>query len=207
MVSLLRKSMRWAITISLLSAFIACLLSISSQTLMSGLSWSGGLIVLLMIVTIGILFDMLGIAATAASEKPLHAMAAQKIPGAKEAVGIVRRADQFSNFCNDVVGDISGVISGAVAVAVVVSFVATFPELQQSRGLVDVLLVSMISALTVGGKALGKTLSIHYSNRIVFQVGKLFYWINQHFGLSLFHVKSNKKRKRKRGVFRAPRTD
>ncbi|MFC7440968.1 hypothetical protein [Laceyella putida] len=207
MVSLLRKSMRWAITISLLSASIACVLSTSSHTLLAGMSWSGGLLVLLMIVAIGIGFDMLGIAATAASEKPLHAMAAQKIPGAKEAIGIVRRADQFSNFCNDVVGDISGVISGAVAVAVVASFVTSFPEWQQGREWVDVALVSLISALTVGGKALGKTLSIHYSNQIVFQVGKFFHRINQQFQLSFFHVKSKKKRKRKRGVIRAPRTD
>jgi hypothetical protein len=207
MVSLLRKSMRWAITVSLISAFIACILSVSSQTVLRGMSWGGGMMVLLMIVAIGIGFDMLGIAAAAASEKPLHAMAAQKIPGAKEAIGIVRRADQFSNFCNDVVGDISGVISGAVAVAVVASFVISFPEWKLSSGVVDIVLVSLISALTVGGKALGKTLSIHYSNQIIFRVGRFFYWINRQFRLSLFHVKSNKKRKRKRGVIRAPRTD
>jgi len=206
MISLLRKSIRWAIIISLLTASIAMVLSLTSTALMEGVSWSGGLLVLFMIVWIGIVFDMLGIAAAAATEQPFHAMASRKIPGAKEAIGIVRRADQFSNFCNDVVGDISGVISGAAAFAVATSLVVTFPGWSTKRWLVDVLMVSLISALTVGGKALGKTISITYANEIVLSVGKLFYWINQKFQLSLFHVKSKKKRKRKRGVFRAPRT-
>jgi CBS domain containing-hemolysin-like protein len=206
MASLLQKSLRFAITVSLITALIAAFLSLSSTTLMAGLSWGGGIVVLFAIVAIGIIFDMLGIAAAAAKEKPFHAMAAKKIPGSKEAVGIIRRADQVSSFCNDVVGDISGVISGSVTFAVVTSLMATFPAWNKERWLVDVVLVSFISALTVGGKAIAKTLSIHYANQIVFQVGKIFHWMNRKFHLSIFHVKSNKKRKRKRGVLRAPRT-
>jgi CBS domain containing-hemolysin-like protein len=207
MTSLLHKSLRFAITVSLITALIAVFFSLSSTTLMAGLSWGGGILVLLAIVVIGILFDMLGIAAAAAKEKPFHAMAAKRIPGAKEAIGIVRRADQFSSFCNDVVGDISGVISGSASFAVVTSLIATFPEWGKQRWLIDVVLVSIISALTVGGKALAKTVSIHYSNQIIYQVGKVFYWVNRKLHMSLFHVKSNKKRKRKRGVLRAPRTN
>jgi CBS domain containing-hemolysin-like protein len=204
---LLQKSTRWAIRIGLITAIFAIILSVTSTTLLSGLSWPGGLMVLLSIVGIGVGFDMLGIAATAAREQPLHAMAAKKVPGSKEAIGIIRRADQFSNFCNDVIGDISGVISGAASFAVVTSLVATFPEWSSDRELVDVLLVSLISALTVGGKAIGKTISIHYANQIVLQAGKFFYFINEKFGLHLFEVKPKKKRNRKRGVLRAPRTD
>jgi CBS domain containing-hemolysin-like protein len=202
---LIRKSLRWAITISLVTSTIALVLSLTSTTLMSGLSWSGGLLVLIAIVAVGIGFDMLGIAATAAREGPFHAMASRKIPGAKEAIGIVRRADQFSNFCNDVVGDISGVISGSAAFTVVASLMVSFPEWRSGRWFVDVLLVSLISALTVGGKALGKTISIHYSQEIVLFVGKVFHWINRRFDCSWFHVKPKKKSNRKRGVSRAPR--
>jgi CBS domain containing-hemolysin-like protein len=205
MVELLKKTFRWTITISLVTAVLAMVLSTTSTSLLSGLGWGGGLIVLLVIVGLGIWFDMLGIAATAASERPFHAMAAKKVPGSREAIGIIRRADQFSNFCNDVVGDISGVISGAAAFAVVTSLIASFPRLRHVHGLIDVLLVSFISALTVGGKAMAKTVSIHYANQIVYRAGKFFYWINRKCHLSLFTVKS-KKRKRKRGVSRAPRT-
>ncbi|WP_124727214.1 hypothetical protein [Staphylospora marina] len=207
MALLIRKSLRWAITISLVTSTIALVLSLSSTTLMSGLSWGGGIVVLLAIVTVGIVFDMLGIAATAAREDPFHAMASRKIPGAREAVGIVRRADQFSNFCNDVVGDISGVISGAAAFTVVASLMASYPHLKSGQWLADILLVSFISALTVGGKALGKTISIHYAQEIVFLVGKGFHWVNRKFGLNWFHVKPKKKSKRKRGVSHAPRSN
>ncbi|SEN22366.1 hypothetical protein [Lihuaxuella thermophila] len=203
---LLQKSARWAIRIGLITAILAIILSLTSTTLLGGLSWTGGLLVLLCIVGIGVGFDMLGIAATAAREQPLHAMAAKKVPGSKEAIGIIRRADQFSNFCNDVIGDISGVISGAASFAVVTSLIATFPYWSTNRELIDVLLVSLISALTVGGKAIGKSISIHYANQIILMAGKFFYFINHKFGFHLFEVKP-KKRKRKRGVLRAPRAD
>ncbi|MBA4495002.1 hypothetical protein ACFO25_02000 [Paenactinomyces guangxiensis] len=204
---LLQKSLRWAITIGLITAALAVILTVTSTSLMAGLSWLGGLVVLLAIVSIGVGFDMLGIAAAAAREKPFHSMAAKKVPGSKEAIGIIRRADQFSNFCNDVVGDISGVISGAAAVAVVASLIVSFPEWRSGERLVNVLVVSAISALTVGGKALGKTLSIHYANAIVFRVGIFFNFINRKLGLHLFEIKSKTKRKRKRGDLRAPRAD
>lgn len=45
---------------------------------LNGVAWFTGLIVVLIIVFIGIFFDMLGIAATAADETPFHAMAAKR---------------------------------------------------------------------------------------------------------------------------------
>lgn len=48
----------------------------------------------MMIVAIGVVF--LGIAATVAREKPFHVMAAKKVPLLQQAIGILRRADQFS---------------------------------------------------------------------------------------------------------------
>ena len=71
-----------------------------------------GMFVVLIIVLIGIFFDILGIASTAADENPFHAMAAKKVYGAKLFYQIVRNADRFASFCNDVIGDISGIISG-----------------------------------------------------------------------------------------------
>ncbi|SFJ30878.1 hypothetical protein [Thermoflavimicrobium dichotomicum] len=199
------KPLRWAVTVGIISAILAMILSFTSSSILSGLSWIGGFVVLFGIVGIGIGFDMLGIAAAAATEQPFHSMAAQKVAGAKEAIGIIRRADQFANFCNDVIGDISGVISGAAALAVVSSLIASYPQLDKNQWLVNTLLVSLISALTVGGKALGKTISIHYANHIIFRVGKFFYYVNQKLNLQLFIVK--KKRKRKRGGLGAPRAD
>jgi CBS domain containing-hemolysin-like protein len=204
--TVLKQSLRWTATISLVSAIMAMVLSASSNTLLQGMSWSGGLLVVLLIIAIGVVFDMLGIAATAAREAPFHSMAAKKVPGARHAIGIIRRADQFSNFCNDVVGDISGILSGAAAFAVVSGIIVAF-HLNESRWWVEMLMVAAISALTVGGKALGKTVSIRYANEIIYRVGQMFYFLETRFHIRLFNVKNNKKRKRKRGVVHAPRSN
>ena len=174
MSELLRKSLRWATFIGLVTALLAMLMTVVSTALLNGVSWLGGLLVVLVIVVVNVIFDMLGTAAAAGTERPFHAMAAKKVPGARHAIAILRRADQFSNFCNDVIGDICGIISGAAAFAVVGSLAT---EVGGNRTAWDVFLVSVISALTVGWKALGKTLSIRYANSILFQVGKLFYFL------------------------------
>jgi hypothetical protein len=202
MSDLLRKSLRWATFIGFLTALTAMLLSVVSTALLHGMSWTGGLVVVLVIVVVNVLFDMLGTAAAAAVERPFHAMAAKKVPGALHAIGILRKADQFSNFCNDVIGDICGIISGAAAFAVVGSLVT---DVGGERTVWDVLMVSVISALTVGWKALGKTFSIQYANAIIFRVGKVFFFLEDKFHIPLFNVKNYRKRKRKRGVSRAPR--
>ena len=67
-------------------------------------------IVLLLIVFLGILFDIIGVAVMSANEKPFHSMAAKKLPGAVEAMKLLRSAEKVSSFCNDVVGDICGVV-------------------------------------------------------------------------------------------------
>ena len=54
-------------------------------------------IILLFIIFIGIIFDLIGMAVTAADEKPFHAKAAKKIPGAKQAIYLVR-ADRVAGF-------------------------------------------------------------------------------------------------------------
>src|SRR5690606_33080419 len=107
-----RHSMRWSIFILITTFVLACFFSIASTIVLEGLAWGAGMVVVLILVLIGIVFDMMGIASTAAKEAPFHAMAAERVTGAKKAIYIIRNADRFSNFCNDVIGDIVGVISG-----------------------------------------------------------------------------------------------
>ncbi|SMO40211.1 hypothetical protein [Melghirimyces algeriensis] len=199
-----QHSIRWVTIISVITAFLSMLFNGASTTFMRGLSWQGGLLVVLLIVLFGVFFDMLGIAATAARETPFHSMAAKKVSGAKHAIGIIRRADQFASFCNDVVGDISGIVSGAATVAVVGSLVLAM-DLAESHWFLETLFVGLISALTVGGKAFGKAISIRYANDIILRLGKIFYILEKRFHIRMFTVKTRKKSKRKRGVFRAPR--
>ncbi|WDC83794.1 hypothetical protein PL321_14940 [Caloramator sp. mosi_1] len=75
--------------------------------------------VLISIIFVGIIFDIIGVAVTAAEEAPFHSLASRKVKGAKTAVKLIRNADKVSNFCNDVIGDICGVVSGAAGAIII----------------------------------------------------------------------------------------
>jgi CBS domain containing-hemolysin-like protein len=195
MKELLKTSFKWAISIAFITFILAALFSITSNIVLNGVYWTTGLLVVLLIVFIGIFFDMIGIAATAADEVPFHAMASKKIYGSKHAIRLVRNADRVASFCNDVIGDISGIISGT-ATAIVIFQLAM--ELQQngsnvSEYVINVLFTSVIASLTVGGKAFGKTLAIRYSKEIIFQVGKLLQFFEDKFHIVIIKEKKRKK--------------
>ena len=118
----------------------------------------------LFIVLIGIFFDMIGIASTAANETPFHSMAARKVNGAKQSIQIVRNADRVASFCNDVIGDISGIISGTAAALVIIQLAGSMHMATASpfEYGINVGLTSLIAAFTVGGKAFGKSFAITY---------------------------------------------
>jgi len=133
--------------------------------------------VLLVVILTGIIFDIIGTAVTAATETPFHAMAADKVKGSKQAIYLIRSADRVANICNDVVGDIAGTLSGALMVGIVFDFANVFQGLGED--LLSSIAVALIAALTVGGKAFGKSYAINNANQIIFTVGK---------GFSLFKI-------------------
>jgi len=143
---------------------------ISETTLEKLASLVISFLVLAVIVVIGIICDVVGVAVTAAQEAPLHARAASGVFGAKRAADLVRNAHQVASFCNDVVGDVSGTLSGAIGVAIV------YQLLDQPRPLVAIvstaLMSASIAALIVGGKAFGKVYAIRQSTEIIFFVGR-----------------------------------
>ncbi|MBS4030820.1 MAG: hypothetical protein KGZ63_05285 [Clostridiales bacterium] len=156
----------WVVIITFWTFILAILLSIVTQLLFGVVeSFLLALFILLIIVFIGIIFDMIGIAATAAEEAPLLAKAARRVYGAREALYLIRNADRFSNFCNDVIGDIAGIISGVLGAFLVLRLVST--GLFQENPLLSVVATGIISALTVGGKGLGKAVAIERSTDII----------------------------------------
>lgn len=135
--------------------------------------------ILIVIILTGIVFDIIGIAVAASDDRPLNGMAAQRIPGAKEAVLLHKNAGAVSNFCNDVVGDICGILSGAAGAVIVIRLVAAYPNIKGAT--MGILLSSFIAALTVGGKAIGKSIAIKNASDITFKAGRF---------LNLFHKKT-----------------
>ena len=155
---------------------LSAVLSLASESMLSGAGVAAALLMLVVFIGLGILFDIIGVAVTAADEKPFHSMASHKEPGAREALRLIRGADKVSSFCNDVVGDICGIVSGATG-AVIVTQVQRALDLKSV--LISVGVTALISGMTIGGKALGKTVAIKKSTQVVYWAGRflnLFHW-------------------------------
>ena len=172
------KSIRWVITIFLATIFISGVISLLSDLVMENSSIVVAFLILLIIILIGILFDVIGMAVASADEKPFHSMAARKVPGALEAIRLLRNAERVSSICNDVVGDICGVVSGAasatIAVQIISNFTFSWPEI------ISLGMSALAAGLTVGGKAVGKSFAVNSCTLIVHSVGKFLYWF-RHF--------------------------
>lgn len=123
-------------------------------------------IILLLIILCGILFDIMGMAVTTADEAPFHAMASKRIRYADRAISLIRAKDKVSNFCNDVVGDICGIVSGSASAAVVAYIIKIAPSFNSF--FMSLIITASVASLTVGGKAFGKTIALKYSNSIVY---------------------------------------
>ncbi|MCF6137846.1 hypothetical protein [Pseudalkalibacillus berkeleyi] len=177
----LNKSLKWSTGIAVITLVLAAIFSIVSTLMIEGVAWAVGVLIVFLIVLIGIVFDIIGVAATAVDEVPFHAMASERVNGSRQAIKICRNADRVASFCNDVIGDISGIISGTASAAVIVQLARTFggDDASAFQYTVSIVFTSVIAALTVGGKALGKSFAIHFSTSIIFQVGRVIYFFEE----------------------------
>lgn len=130
------------------------------------------ILILLAVISLGIIFDMIGTSAAAADIAPLNAKAARKVFGARRSVYLVQHAGQVANFCNDVVGDISGIISGTLT-AIIVLRMARYLSFEVMEMYAGILLAALVASMTVGGKAWGKSVAIRRSTEVMLLVGKL----------------------------------
>ncbi|NLJ41674.1 MAG: hypothetical protein GX352_08720 [Clostridiales bacterium] len=177
-----RKHGIWALYMFLITLFISFAQSILFQKAFSTTNnILLPLIIILIIILIGVIFDIIGIAVASAPKTPFVSMSSKKIRGSRQALNLIKSADLVSNFCNDVVGDICGIISGAAGSMLVFKIV----YLKLNPDFSSIVISSIIAAITVGGKSIGKSLAINKSKEIIYSVGYL---------LSFFDVKNKKSR-------------
>ena len=166
-----KQALRWALTIFLVTIAVSATISFVSGEVMDRSSMAVAFLILLVIVAVGIVFDIVGVAVTSADEKPFHSMASRRVSGAREAIRLLRNAEKVSSICNDVVGDICGVVSGAasatIAARAIVYLDFSWPQL------VSLGMSALVAGLTVGGKAIGKTVAMNSCTEIVFLVGRI----------------------------------
>lgn len=166
------KTIRWVVTIFLVTIVVTSIITLLSDEIMSSSSIGVSFVILLLIVMVGIIFDIIGVAVTSADETPFHSMAARKVPGAREAIGLLRKAEKVSSICNDVVGDICGIVSGSTAAVIVTQLQR---DLSTTSVLVSIGVTALISGITIGGKALGKTVAINQCTSVVYRVARIMH--------------------------------
>lgn len=165
------RTIRWVVTVFFTTLVVSGLIGLVSDEVMASSSLPVAFGILLFIVLLGIVFDIIGMAVASADEKPFHSMAARKVPGAQEAIRLLRNAERVSSICNDVVGDICGVVSGSAS-ATIAALILTHVDTAWSRG-VSLVMSSLVAGLTVGGKAIGKTFAVSSCTQIVHMVGRI----------------------------------
>ena len=172
------KTVRWVVTIFFVTILVSGTISFTSDLLMANSTMLVAFIILWTIVLIGIIFDVIGVAVTSADEKPFHSMAARKVPGAQEAIRLLRNAERVSSICNDVVGDICGVVSGSASATIAAQILKNF--VFSAESVIPLLMSALVAGLTVGGKAIGKTFAMNSCTQIVHGVGKIV-WAGRHW--------------------------
>ena len=165
-----KSNTKWLITITVLAFCISFVFSLISEITLSKVNLIIGILILILFIAIGIIFDMIGVAVTSTTESPLHAMSAKKIKGAKKAVSFKKNADKVSSFCNDVIGDICGIISGSAGVTITATISETY---NLDIFWVGLVITAIIASLTIGGKAVFKSVAMKNSNQIVYITAKV----------------------------------
>ena len=174
------KTIRWVVTIFFVTVFVSSTISVLSDYIMSIAGMTVAFLILLIIVLVGIVFDIIGVAVTSADEKPFHSMAARKVAGAQDAIRLLRNAERVSSICNDVVGDICGVISGTASATIAAQMAVKLG--QDKLMLIGLIMSGLVAGLTVGGKAIGKTFAIGSCVKIVGAVGSFLAFIRHPVG-------------------------
>ena len=163
------KKLSWPIKVFFITFILAAIFS-GASNLHADLNVIMLVIALIFVISIGIVFDMIGVAALTSKKENFHAMASKKIKGAKEAINLLNNSTTVASICNDVVGDICGIVSGSLG-AILAIYIASNSSL--SIVISTIIVRSFISAFTVGGKAYGKTIATKYADKIIVRTAKV----------------------------------
>ena len=169
------SNLKWFFIVIILSFTLSIIFSFISTTVINDLSLIPAIFFLILVIFIGVLFDIIGVAVTVAKESDFHAKASKKIPGAKTSLKLIKNSAKVANVCADVIGDIAGVLSGSVAALIAMKITSSF----NMEFNIQFLISAFVASLTIGGKALGKSIAQNNSTAIVGFVGGILKIFNK----------------------------
>ena len=173
-------NLEWPIKIFFITFSLSLFFSVTSELVLSKSNLIIASLIIFILFFLGTIFDMIGVACAACPIEDFTAMASRKEKGAKESIFLIKNADKVSNFCCDIVGDICGILSGSAGAAIVFKLSISGDSLQI---IASALISSVIAAIMVCLKAIGKMMAVNKSSKVMLLCGKF---------LSQFTTKKNK---------------
>ena len=164
-----KSRLKWPIEAFFLTLILSSLVSLVSNNGVQKLNIFLSIIILVVVVFIGILFDIIGVAVTVAPEEDFHAKATKKAKGAKTSLKLIKNASKVANICADVIGDICGVVSGSISAMIALKI----SEIYNLSGSIQFVISGLVASITVSGKAIGKEIANNHATRIVHFVAKI----------------------------------
>ena len=170
----MKENKKWIITTFVLTFMLAMLFGGVSNVVVEKMNLIMACVVLVLVIALGIVFDMIGMAIATCEEAPFHAKAAKKHNGAKEVIKLLKEKDKATNVCNDLIGDICGIVSGSACalISVKISMILSIDVV-----IVSLVLSALVAMITVGGKAIGKGISMNNAENIMYMVGTVLHFI------------------------------
>ena len=170
-----KTNSHWVIKVVVVGIITSITFTLASARILGSVGYVMAFILLIIFISLGIIFDLVGVAVTAADMSPLHAKAAHREKGTAEAIRMIKNAEKVSSICNDVVGDISSIVSGSTAAIITARLMTDFST---ENILIQMAVSAFVTALTIGGKAVGKMMAINSSTLIVLRVGKIINFVS-----------------------------
>ena len=157
------KKDKWVLIVLISTFILSLIFSFISNTAITKLELVPSVIILILVILLGIMFDLIAVAVTVGNEEDFHAQASKKIKGAKTAIKLIRNSSKVSNFCADVIGDICGVLSGAIAAVIALKMTEYYGFSSDAQFIVS----ALVASFTVGGKAFTKEIAKRNSTKII----------------------------------------
>lgn len=160
-------SIKWVIESFALTFILSGVASFISSKGVSKLNIFFAILILILVIFIGIIFDLIGIAVTVAEPSDFHAKATKKANGATKSIKLIKNGTKVASICADVIGDICGVLSGAISAMISIRIIEMYGVTSNIQFIVS----ALVAAITVSGKALGKSIAKNESTKIVHFTG------------------------------------
>ena len=101
-----KTNVKWFVEVFIATFILSMLFSYISANGVSNLNLISAILILLVVIGLGIFFDIVGVAVTVANEHEFHEKATKKVKGSKSSIKLIRNAPKVANICADVIGDI-----------------------------------------------------------------------------------------------------